>query len=254
MSAKSVRLMLVGYQLLCILACISLPSVNPNSLSVREIRITMDVKQRKELFKQLESFSDLNSLQYNLALYGTNGSIFLFEMHGKNFHITAGGNDAFPNENDINFFNEGTTLIPQQQIDKLFNDLKGFLRKIPNATVADVESLTIKVESQHKQKVFDALFARLQNFADQHTLKFTVGIYDPALRTFQTEMVGDDGFHITIEAPRDTPGTITVNFYIDATNPNSVPTSQEMIDVLFKDVNRFINEYPDVKITVTKQP
>lgn len=246
MSAKSIRLILMGCLLLCILACASLPKGNPNSLPVRTIRVTLDKKQNQKLFEQLEKFAYFHSLSYLLHPLVQNQSYFMIEMHDEDFHITAGGSDTEPS---IAFYNEGPTPVPQEKVDKLFADLKGFLRKVPDATVADKKSLNIRVYSKHKQAVFEVLFVQLQVFADQHALKFIESSYDPSMRTFLVEMVGDDGFHITIRSVRSTPGEIDVNFFIDVTDADLSPTSQALVDELFKDIDSFVGEYPTVTIT-----
>jgi hypothetical protein len=253
MSAKFVRLTLMVCLLFCILGCLGLPVTNPNSRPVRSIRVTMDVKQRKELFNQLKQFADAHSLRYILNLSDPQGKSFLAEMHGNGFHITAGGDDNAKNE--IGFYNEKATPTSPQTIDQLFTNLKGFLRKIPNATVADQKSLSILADPKQKDKIFVMFFARLKTFADQHALKFTMSSTaspDQSIKNALVEMVGDNGFHLTIQAVTDSPKSIDVDFFIDVTDVNSAPASQKTVDELFKDINSFLADYDNV--TVTQQP
>ena len=139
MTARSTKLILIACLfsgvLLCILGC--MPSSNPNSRPVRSLRIMIDVDQREEFFGQLQKFADQHSLEFTLSFYDVDEKNFLVAIHGDGFHISGAARSALSREIEINFFNEASTPTPRQTVDELFDDLKGFLSKIPNIMITE---------------------------------------------------------------------------------------------------------------------
>jgi len=253
MSAKYIKLILIVCLLLgillCILGCVSvIPYINlkgnPNSLPVRILRITTDVNQREELFTQLRKFADKHSLEFILNLYSSDNTLFLVEIKGDGFHIDAGDVSNSPREIEIYFFNEASPPTSQETFDKLYDDLKSFLNEIPNVTITEKQKdLRIAMDAnQHEE-----LFTQLRKFADKHSLEFTLSFYGSEKTFFLVEIYGD-GFHITSEPVRISPGEINIDFYSDINNEDPTPVPQETVDELFNDLKSFLGEIPNVTI------
>lgn len=212
----------------------------------------MDAHQREELFTQLRKFADKNSLKYILNSYSSDNTLFLVEMHGDGFLITASYVYNSPEKTDISFYNEASTPTSQETVDELFNDLKSFFGEIPNVTIAEKTSLRMRMDTnQRKEEIFIELFDQMQKFADQHSIEFTVSSHDLDTKTFLVEMDGD-GFHITSDAVLSSPTEMDIDFYIEFDNNTPTPTAQKTVDELFNDLKTLLGKYPDVTITKNK--
>ena len=104
------------------------------------------------------------------------------------------------------------------------------------------------MDKDRQDELFAKFFTQLQNFADQHSLKFAASSYDVGKGTFIAKMDGD-GFQIIIECPRSVPGEIDPQFsiHIDG-NGDPTATSQQTLDQLFSDLKSFLGKMPNVTI------
>ena len=262
MSSKNKKLILVicllAGVLLCILGCNAMPSIkkaltpDPNRFPVKSMEITMDLDQHDEFFRQLQNFADKHSLELRSTFYDADKKDFLVVLAGDGFHISA-LSMLSPREIRILFFNEASPPTSQETFDELSVDLKSHLKEIPSMIIKErLKRFRITMDENQTQQRFTELFTQLQEFADQHSLKFTTLSYDSELQTFLVEMDGD-GFQITIEVVRSGPGEINVDFYIHY-DDNGTPTSasQKIVDELFNDLQNFFGKIPNVTITEVK--
>jgi len=261
MPAKSTNLiisLLLGL-FLSILGCNSVTpstkneSSNSNNLPVKSLKITINVNQSDEYLAQLQKFADKHSLEFTVSFYDAQKTDFFVVIYGNGFEITNSAAPRRKKEIDIHFYNVNLTPTPQKTVDELFTDLKSFIKEIPNVTIAEqIKSLKITTDKGQEHELFTELFTQLQDFADQHSLEFTVSSYDSDLDTFLVEMDGD-GFQITSEVPRSGLRKIFVFFYIHYDdNGIPTPTSQEAVDELFSDLKSFFGTIPNVTITEEK--
>jgi hypothetical protein len=245
--------------LLCILGCDAISSIKtaltpgPNGIPIMSMDITMDLDQREEFFTQLHNFADKRSLQLETTYYDADKKAFLVHLKGDGFHITGGANLYSPKEIGFGVYNEASPSISQETLDEIFNDLKSFLREIPNVIIREkLKRLKITMDENQRQELFTKLFTQLRVFANQHSLEFVTASYDAELNTFLVQMQGD-GFQITSEAVRNPPNEINVDFYIHYED-NGFPTStsQKTVDELFDDLKDFFGVIPNVSITEEK--
>jgi hypothetical protein len=110
---------------------------NGENAPIRSLRIIIEEDQRDELFARLKKFADAHALEYNLTFYDAAKKIFLVEIYGNGFHITASDVPDSPKEIDISFFNETSTRLPQTTVDELFKELKDDISGIPNVTITE---------------------------------------------------------------------------------------------------------------------
>ena len=210
----------------------------------------MDLEQRETFFTQLQNFADKHSLKLESNFYDADNRGFLIALYGDGFHITSVSRTRAPEKIGIGFYNEASPPTSQATFDELALDLKSHLRGIPSTIIKEkLKRLRIAMDENQRQERFTELFAQLREFADQHSLEFTIISYDADLRTFLVEMDGD-GFQITSEAVRNPPGEINVDFYIHYDgNGTPTSTSQETVTELFDDLNNFFSKIPNVTIT-----
>jgi len=263
MSSKNKNLIfvicLLSGVLLWILGCNAMPSIkkvltpDPNRFPVKSWNITMDLAQREEFFTQLQHFADKHSLELRSTFYDADKKGFLIVLAGDGFDISAISRTNDPREISIDFYNEASPPTSQETFNELAVDLKNFINEIPNVIIKEkLKRLRITMDESQRQELFTKLFTQLREFADQHSLEFTIISYDSDLRTFLIEMVGDS-FQITSEAVRNPPGEINIDFYIHY-DENGVPTStsQETVAELFDNLKNSFGEIPNVTITEEK--
>jgi len=252
-------LMLLSGVLLCILGCNTLSNIktgltrDPNSSPIKTIIITMDIDQREELFKQLQSFASQHSLELT-TFYGADRKDFFFVLTGDGFNISVLNTTVSPGKINILFYNEVSPPVSQETINELSTDLKNSLNELPNIIIREkLKRLKITMDENQRQKLSTDFFTQLQNFANRQSLEFKVLIpHDPKLTTYLVEVDGE-GFQITCDAVPSATGEINVDFYIHyADNGSPTPTSQETVDKLFSDLKSYFGAIPNV--TITDQP
>jgi hypothetical protein len=242
--------------LLWILGCNAMPSIkkvltpDPNRFPVKSWNITMELAQREEFFTQLQNFADKHSLELRSTFYDADKKSFLIVLAGDGFDISAISTLHSPREISVDFYNEASPPTSQATFDELAVDLKSHLKEIPSMVIREkLKRLRITIDENQRQERFTELFTQVREFADQHSLEFTIISYDSDLRTFLIEMDGE-GFQITIEAVRNPPGEINVDFFIHyEDNGTPTSTSQETVAELFDDLNSFFGKIPNVTIT-----
>lgn len=255
MSSKSTKLLLtvclLFSLLLSIFGCVT-SSSDPNSLPVKELDITMDVNHLEEFRAQLRKFADKHSLTFTEAFYNGDHTYFSVFIEADDFHIVLKNHKDALGEIGLAFFNEASPPIPQQTVDELVDDLKKFVMKIPNVTIAErVKSLIIKIDKDREQEVLD----QMQKFAEKHSLEFKLS-FSSDKSLFHVEIYGD-GFHVISEDRLRLGGLdvedIFMTFYADINNKTPNPTSipQETLDELFNDLKNLLEEIPDVTIVET---
>jgi hypothetical protein len=226
--------------LLSVLACVTSAS-DPNSVSIKNFKITMDASNLEEFRAQLGKFADKHSLKFEEAFYNADHTYFMIVMRTDDFHIVVKNRKDFPGEINASFFNDASPPISQQTVDELFNDLKVFVMEIPNVTIAElIKSLRITIDDSREQEVL----GQLQKFADKHSLDLRLSSSSYLL---YLELYGD-GFHIVV---REGANDFRATFYIDSNNetPNPTPFPQDTFDELFNDLKNFLEEIPDATVT-----
>jgi hypothetical protein len=243
MSAKSTKsTLIVGLLfslLLSIFGCVTSAS-NPNSVSIKHFKITMDASHLEEFRTQLQKFANKHSLKFEEAFYNKDHTYFAVFMEAEDFHIVVKNLMDSPGEISASLFNDASPSISQQTVDELFNDLKVFVMEIPNVTIAELtKSLRITIDDSREQEVLD----QLQKFADKHSLDFRLSSSSYLL---YLELYGD-GFHIVV---REGANDFRATFYIDDNNETSNPTPlpQESFDELFNDLKNFLEEIPNATV------
>jgi hypothetical protein len=236
-----------------ILACVT--TADPNSTSIKGLDIVMDVDQLEEFRAQLRKFADQNSLEYTEQFNNADHTDFSVVMNGDDFHIFSNNSKHNLGKVGVSIFNRASPPISQATVDELVNDLKSFIREIPNVKITErMVRLKIEVEEDQKKKVFADLFAQLQKLAEKYSLEFTASSYDTSLDAILIEMQGE-GFRITVEASQDITREIDLIFFIDYDDnivPPITPTPQELLDAIVNDLKVFLGEIPN--LTVTELP
>ncbi len=263
MSPKNTRLIfvtcLLSSILLWILGCNAIPSIkktlapDPNRFPVKSMEITMDLDQREEFFTQLQNFADKHSLELRSTFHDADKKSFIIVLAGDGFHISALSHLYSPTAISVDFYNEASPPISQETFDELFLDLKNFLNEIPNVIIREkLKRLRISMDENQSEELFTEFITQLRNFADLHSLEFTIISSDSDMKIFLVEMDGD-GFQITSEAVLSPIREINVDFYIHY-DDNGTPTStsQETVDELFIDLKNFFGKIPNVKIIEEK--
>ena len=250
MSAKSTKSILIVFLLfsllLSIFACMTSAS-DPNSMSIKDLEITMDANHLEEFRAQLRKFANKHSLKFEEAFYNGDHTYFAVFMESDDFHIVVKNRIDSPGEFGFSFFNTASPPIPQETFDELFNDFKGLVMEIPNVRIAErIKSLRITIDDNRDQEVID----QLQKFADKHSLESKLSFSEDK-SLFHLEIYGD-GFHIIVgEGLKD---NIRATFYIDSNNetPNPTPFPQETFDELFNDLKNFLEEIPNATVMEEK--
>ncbi|MBC7878245.1 MAG: hypothetical protein H7Y59_13835 [Anaerolineales bacterium] len=252
MLAKSTKLILTVCLLMTLLSSILAcgTSSDPNRFPVKSWNITMNLDQREKFFTQLQNFADKYSLELRSTFHDADKKSFIIVLAGDGFHISTLSHLYSPSEISVDFYNESSPSTSQETFDELSVDLRSHLKDIPSMIIKEkLSRLRISIDENQRQELFTELFTQLRDFADQHSLEFTVSSYDSEIRTFLVEMEGD-GFKITGDAVRNIPGEINVDFYIHFDN-NGSPTSesQEIVNELFDYLKSYFSEVPNVTIT-----
>jgi hypothetical protein len=254
-SARQLKLILIVCLLaglfICGFGCMSLTrSINlkgkPNSLSVKSLKITMDLDQREEFFAQLQNFADKHSLELRSTFYDADKKGFLIVLAGDGFDISAISTLHSPREITIAFFNDASTPTPQKAVDELFDDLKNFINEIPNVMMTEVRKrLRITMDEGQREE----LFAQMRKLADKRSLEFTLS-FSSDKTVFHIEIHGE-GFQITADPVTGSPKQIWITFFIDYYKAPT-PTSLEAVDELFDELKSCLSQIPNVTITEEK--
>jgi len=212
----------------------------------RTLDVSIDLSQREKFFEQLTRFADAHDFKIHIGPTTPAGDTFNINMSRKDVMVIA--NNVFDTKTfDVHFYDKDpTNPVSEEIIDNLFNDLKRFINEIPNVLITEKrKGLTITIDEGQREE----LFARMQQLADKHSLKFVLTLSsDKTL--FQAEIYGD-GFHITSEPLVGSPRTVVIDFYVDY---HQVPTSTslETVDELFNELKSLLGEIPNVTITEEK--
>jgi hypothetical protein len=256
-NTKSIWIMcLLSGVLLCILGCNAISSIkidltpDPNRFPVKSMEITMDLDQREAFFTQLQNFANKYVLKQEVNFYDVENRGFLVALYGNGFRITSVSRTQDPKKINIRFYNEASPLTSQKTFDELLLDLKNFLNRIPNVIIREkLKRLNISMNENQREELLTEFITQLQNFADQHSLEFTIISSDSDMKVFLVEMDGD-GFQITSEAVMSPLREMNVNFYIHYDdNGNSTSTSQQTVAQLFDDLKNYFGKIPNVTIT-----
>jgi hypothetical protein len=107
---------------------------------IRILSIQIDENKREELFAELRKFSEKHHLEFHLSLYTreTANDTFLVDMRGETFHISVASKPINKTEMDFHFIVDDPTSPPSQEtVDRLYDDLKTFIKEIPNVTITN---------------------------------------------------------------------------------------------------------------------
>ncbi len=102
-----------------------------------------------------------------------------------------------------------------------------------------VRSLKINIDSSQREE----FFTQMREFADKHSLEFVLSFYDSDEKIFLLEISGED-FMILASPVRSSPGKFDIDFF----NKTSIPTPQQTVDELFKDLKNFLGEIQNITI------
>jgi hypothetical protein len=243
-STKSILIVFLLFSfLLSIFGCMTSAS-DPNSVSIKDLEITIDANHLEEFRAQLRKFADKHSLKYTEAFYNKDHTYFAVFMETDDFHMVLANDQDSSGEFSFSFFNTASPPISKQTVDELTNDFKGVVMEIPNVTIAEkVKALVLTIDENRKQEVLD----QLKKFADKHSLDFKLS-FSSDKSLFYLEIYGD-GFHIVGRLGNK--DNILTTFYIDSNNeiPNPTPFPQETFDELFNDLKNFLEEIPNATVT-----
>ena len=241
--------------LLCIFGCIGIAKLaqkgSEGQLPIQTLVIAIDLSQRDEFFVQMQKFADKHAIKILIrdveVNEGPSGKGFFIEMHRSDIQILAVGEPSAPIMVSIDFYDEDSAHpASEETMDSLFNSLKRFINEIPNALITEKrKGLTITIDEDQREE----LFARMQQLADKHALKFELTLSsDKTL--FKAEIYGD-GFHIKSDPLVGSPRSVVINFYVDY---HKVPTSTslETVDELYNELKNLLGEIPNVTITEEK--
>ncbi|HJS17963.1 MAG TPA: hypothetical protein VJ785_04400 [Anaerolineales bacterium] len=212
----------------------------------KTLDVNIGLSQREKFFEQLTRFADAHDFKIHIGPTTPSGDTFNINMSRKDVIVIA-NNVVDTKTFHIAFYDEDpANSAPEEGIDRLYNDLKSFINEIPNVLITEKrKGLTITIDESQREE----LFARLQQLADKHSLKFELTLSsDRSL--FQAEIHGD-GLHITSEPLVGSPETVVIDFYVDY---HQVPTSTslETVDELFNELKSLLGEIPNVTITEEK--
>lgn len=125
-----------------------IPNVKITERMIRlKIGIMEDQKKTifPDLFSQLQKFADKHSLEFKISSHDPSLDTFLVEMQGEGFRITIDTGHNVTGEINLIFYmdfdnNVAPIIIPtpQETLDELVNDLKGYLGEIPNVTITEL--------------------------------------------------------------------------------------------------------------------
>jgi hypothetical protein len=105
---------------------------------VRSLRITLEESQREQLFDQFRNFADKHGFQFHISDYGTGGEDYLIEMSRNDINIDASIIHPDPKIVSIGFYARYPGYpVDEKTVDDLLNDLKSFIREIPNVTITE---------------------------------------------------------------------------------------------------------------------
>ncbi len=139
--AKFIFLLLT--MLLIIFGCANLKPnfksflTNGENLPVRSIKISLAVSRREELFNLMKEFSDKNKYEFNLIFYDVDKLIFLVDIYGDSFNISAVDVPESPAEISIRIYDEPFAETPNPKIDGIFSELKSYIVKIPGIIILE---------------------------------------------------------------------------------------------------------------------
>jgi hypothetical protein len=226
---------------------------NLEQLPIRSLTLTIDPKQREELFDQLHRFGDKHGFEFTFTDYGTSGNDFLVELLRKDINVFAVDIPDTSTIVSIRFYNHNFVMPVDEKtmetIDELSTELKILLNEIPNVIIQEeLKRWRITMDENQRGEVFTKLFNQFREFADYHSLEFSVSSYDSDRKIFLIEMEGD-GFQISSQTVLSPVREIDVEFYIHYDN-NGAPTSlsQKTIDELFTELQKDLEKIPNVTI------
>jgi len=100
--------------------------------------LTINRSQQKLLIQQSQEFANKYGFNLDTAFYTPNGEEFLIDMRRQDVEIIIGNNTFHLDEFDVYFYNYNC-IHPTvaSDIGDLVDDLKNFLREIPDATITE---------------------------------------------------------------------------------------------------------------------
>jgi hypothetical protein len=230
---------------------------NHELLPIRTLKITIDPKQREQLFEQFHKFAEKHDFRIEISDYGTNFESYLIWMLKDNIKINASHIVHDRDLVSVSFYDQSRANPTREETMEIINelslDLKNVLNEIPNVIINEkLKRLRITMDENQKHKCFTELLARLREFADQHSLEFVTASYDSNVETFLVEMHGDE-FQLTSRSILSGPSEMNVEFYVHY-DDNRIPTSisKKTIDELFHDLKNLFSKIPNVMITEEK--
>jgi hypothetical protein len=208
--------------------------------------VSIDLGQREKFFEQLTRFADAYDFDMHIDPTTPFGDTFRIYMSRRD--VMVWGDNVFsPGEYDIGFYDKNPiNPVSEEIIDSLFNDLKRYIREIPNAIMTEQQkSLRIMLDKSQREE----LFAQMRKLADEHSLEFQLSLSsDKTL--FHAEIHGE-GFHIASDPVVGSPGEISTVFFMDY-HKAPTATSLETVDELFDELKSLLGEIPNVTILEEK--
>jgi hypothetical protein len=114
---------------------------NRELLPVRSFRITMDPRQREQLFKQFHKFAEKHGYEIVISDYGTNFESYMVEIFRDNIEISATHSGHDRDIVSVWLYDQSrakpTSEETMETINELAADLESFITEIPDVTITD---------------------------------------------------------------------------------------------------------------------
>lgn len=108
------------------------------NLPIRRLLITIDVNRREELFDQLQKFAAKHDFRLLIREVEVIPEGIFIEMYRADLKILAADVPEAPTMIDLGIYErDPANPTPEETVDALFSDLKGFLSEIPNVTMTE---------------------------------------------------------------------------------------------------------------------
>ena len=114
---------------------------NRELLPIRSFKITIDPRQREQLFEQFHQFAEKHDFRIEISDYGTNFESYLIWMVKDNIKINASHSGPDRDIVSVWFYDQSrsnpTSDETMETIDELALDLESLIMEIPDVTITD---------------------------------------------------------------------------------------------------------------------
>ena len=114
---------------------------NRELLPIRSFRITIDPRQREQLFAQFRKFAEKHDFRIEISDYGTNFESYQIWVVKDNIKIIASHSGPDRENISVWFYDQSrakpTSEETLDQINALYNDLESMILEIPDVTITE---------------------------------------------------------------------------------------------------------------------